>query len=208
MKVMNAKEIGGDPIRNEKSRIFVDVFYYWIKFFSKDKEVLKKAFAHMFNPDAFYVAILDDQVAGFASIYNDQIKNISLDRKQLQKHLGFFMGLAAYKILKKEFEDKQYPFEMTPQMQAIEFVASNAQYRRKGVASEIIKHIIKEDHHTVFVLEVADTNTSAVSLYKKIGFKEFMKVKMKNSKQSGVDHLIYMAYQKKASTNPNGMIAP
>ena len=152
--------------------------------------------------------ILDDQVAGFASIYNDQIKNISLDRKQLQKHLGFFMGLAAYKILKKEFEDKQYPFEMTPQMQAIEFVASNAQYRRKGVASEIIKHIIKEDHHTVFVLEVADTNTSAVSLYKKIGFKEFMKVKMKNSKQSGVDHLIYMAYQKKASTNPNGMIAP
>ena len=43
---------------------------------------------------------------------------------------------------------------MTPQMQAIEFVASNAQYRRKGVASEIIKHIIKEDHHTVFVLRL------------------------------------------------------
>ena len=53
MKVMNAKEIGGDPIRNEISSIFVDGFYKWIKFFSKDKEVLKKAFAHMFNPDAF-----------------------------------------------------------------------------------------------------------------------------------------------------------
>ena len=47
MKVMNAKEIGGDPIRNEISSIFVDGFYKWIKFFSKDKEALKKAFAHI-----------------------------------------------------------------------------------------------------------------------------------------------------------------
>lgn len=109
------------------------------------------------------------------------------------------MGLAAYKILKKEFEDKQYPFEMTPQMQAIEFVASNAQYRERALHRDHKTHN-KRRPHTVFVLEVADTNTSAVSLYKKIGFKEFMKVKMKNSKQSGVDHLIYMAYQKKAST--------
>ena len=101
----------------------------------------------------YMVLVDDDDVSDFEVLYRE-CRNKAY--------------IIAYKILKKEFEDKQYPFEMTPQMQAIEFVASNAQYRRKGVASEIIKHIIKEDHHTVFVLEVADTNTSAVSLYKKM----------------------------------------
>ena len=53
MKVICAGEVSSNHIRNEISSIFVDGFYKWIKFFSKDKEVLKKAFAHMFNLDAF-----------------------------------------------------------------------------------------------------------------------------------------------------------
>lgn len=120
MKVICAGEVSSNHIRNEISSIFVDGFYEWIKFFSKDKDVLKKAFAHMFNLDAFYIAIIDEQVAGFASICNDRIKNISLNRKQLQKHLGFFMGFFAYKVLRKEFEDKKYPFTTTSDMQPIE----------------------------------------------------------------------------------------
>lgn len=101
MEVICAGEVSSNYIRNEISSIFVDGFYEWIKFFSKDKDVLKKAFAHMFNLDAFYIAIIDEAVAGFASISNDRVKNISLNRKQLQKHLGFFMGFFAYKVLRK-----------------------------------------------------------------------------------------------------------
>lgn len=196
MKVICAGEVSSNHIRNEISSIFVDGFYEWIKFFSKDKDVLKKAFAHMFNLDAFYIAIIDEQVAGFASISNDRIKNISLNKKQLQKHLGFFMGFFAYKVFRKEFENKKYPFTITSDMQPIEFVATSSNYQRCGVASKIIQYIFEHDSHASFVLEVADTNLKAVALYKKLGFKEITRIKMKNSKQSGVDNLLYMEYVK------------
>ena len=196
MEVICAGEVSSNHIRNEISSIFVDGFYEWIKFFSKDKDVLKKAFAHMFNLDAFYIAIIDERVAGFASISNDRVKNISLNRKQLQQHLGFFMGFFAYKVLRKEFEDKKYPFTITSDMQPIEFVATSSNYQRCGVASKIIQYIFEHDPHTSFVLEVADTNSKAVALYKKLGFKEITRIKMKNSKQSGVDNLLYMEYVK------------
>lgn len=196
MKVICAGEISSNHIRNEISSIFVDGFYEWIKFFSKDKDVLKKAFAHMFNLDAFYIAIIDEAVAGFASISNERIKNISLNRKQLQKHLGFFMGFFAYKVLRKEFEDKKYPFTITSDIQPIEFVATSSNHQRCGVASKIIQYIFENDSHTSFVLEVADTNSKAVALYKKLGFEEITRIKMKNSKQSGVDNLLYMEYAK------------
>lgn len=196
MKVICAGEVSSNHIRNEISSIFVNGFYEWIKFFSKDKDVLKKAFAHMFNLDAFYIAIIDEEVAGFASISNDRIKNISLNRKQLQKHLGFFMGFFAYKVFRKEFEDKKYPFTITSDMQPIEFVATSSNHQRCGVASKIIQYIFENDSHTSFVLEVADTNSKAVALYKKLGFKEITRIKMKNSKQSGVDNLLYMVKEK------------
>ena len=196
MEVICAGEVSSNHIRNEISSIFVNGFYEWIKFFSKDKDVLKKAFAHMFNLDAFYIAIIDEEVAGFASISNDRIKNISLNRKQLQKHLGFFMGFFAYKVFRKEFEDKKYPFTITSDMQPIEFVATSSNHQRCGVASEIIQYIFENDSHTSFVLEVADTNSKAVALYKKLGFEEITRIKMKNSKQSGVDNLLYMVKEK------------
>lgn len=196
MEVICAGEVSSNHIRNEISSIFVNGFYEWIKFFSKDKDVLKKAFAHMFNLDAFYIAIIDEEVAGFASISNDRIKNISLNRKQLQKHLGFFMGFFAYKVFRKEFEDKKYPFTITSDMQPIEFVATSSNHQRCGVASKIIQYIFENDSHTSFVLEVANTNSKAVALYKKLGFKEITRIKMKNSKQSGVDNLLYMVKEK------------
>ena len=150
----------------------------------------------MFNLDAFYIAIIDERVAGFASISNNRVKNISLNRKQLQQHLGFFMGFFAYKVLRKEFEDKKYPFTITSDMQPIEFVATSSNHQRCGVASKIIQYIFEHDPHTSFVLEVADTNSKAVALYKKLGFEEITRIKMKNSKQSGVDNLLYMVKEK------------
>ena len=81
-------------------------------------------------------------------------------------------------------------------MQPIEFVATSSNHQRCGVASKIIQYIFENDSHTSFVLEVADTNSKAVALYKKLGFKEITRIKMKNSKQSGVDNLLYMVKEK------------
>lgn len=178
------------------SDIFVDGFYQWLKYFSKDKQKLSRAFAHMFNFDVFYVATLDGNIAGIAALNDGTSSTVKLNKKEIQKHLGFFMGWFAYKMLKHEFMDKQYPFDMTPGVGYVEFVATAPAYRGKGAATAIIEHFFSLPQFSEYILEVADTNENAVRLYEKLGFCEFKRVEMKNKKQSGVNFLVYMRYEK------------
>ena len=186
-----------DKATNDRiSEIFVDGFYQWLHYFSKDKDKLVSAFSHMFNRDVFYVALLNGEICGIAACNDGKIKAVHLESKELKKHLGFVKGSIAYAVLKREFEYKQYPFPIEPDMGCIEFVATSPVFRGKGVASEIIRSIFETTPFVNYVLEVADTNVKAVSLYTKLGFTEFMRVEEKHSKRSGINYLIYMKYSK------------
>ncbi|HNW04445.1 MAG TPA: N-acetyltransferase [Oscillospiraceae bacterium] len=183
-------------VSDKISKIFVDGFYQWLLYFSKDKKKLMNAFSHMFNTNIFYVALSDGQLCGIAACSDGKAKSVHLEKRKLQKHLGLVKGTIAYVILKREFEEKQYPFPIEPDTGFIEFVATSPEYRGQGVASEIITNIFKETPHTNYVLEVADTNYNAVNLYTKLGFKEFKRVAEKHSKRSGINYLVYMRYIK------------
>lgn len=197
MKIIKACEIDRN-IRLQISTVFVEGFHQWLKFFSKDKEKLARAFAHMFNLDVFYVAMEGDAVAGITACTDGVAKCVHLEKQPLRQHLGFLMGTITHVILKKQFEEKPYPFAIPAGMGTIEFVATAPKHRGKGVAMELIGHIIAAEPYAEYVLEVADTNTSAVRLYEKLGFAEFMRVKEKHSKQSGVNFLVYMKIEKGA----------
>jgi len=106
------------------------------------------------------------------------------------------MRTITYFILKREFEEKLYPFEITKGMGMVEFIATSIKYRGQGVASAIMKHICDFTPYDVYALEVADTNTNAVKLYKKPGYSEFLRIRQKHSKKSGVNYLVYMKYIK------------
>lgn len=193
IKVMNATKSHTD-VRDRISEIFVDGFFQWLKFFSKDKDVLTGAFAHMFNLDVFYVAEAEGQIVGIAALNDGTKQTVHLDKKELQKHLGWIKGTITYKVLKKEFEDKDYPFDFKSGMGYVEFVGTASNYRGRGVASAIIEHFFAIPGYNEYVLEVADTNKNAVMLYEKLGFTEFMRIEMKNKKQSGVNNLVYMRH--------------
>lgn len=53
MEIIRAAELGNDA-RMKISELFVDGFYQWLKYFSKDKAKLAKAFQYMFNLEVFY----------------------------------------------------------------------------------------------------------------------------------------------------------
>ncbi|MFA6941130.1 MAG: hypothetical protein WCQ54_09145 [Clostridiaceae bacterium] len=108
MEIMKMNEVRSD-VSFKVSKIFVEVFYQWLKFFSKDQKKLTKTFAHIFNPDVFYVAMIDEKVAGFAACARPENPSVHLVQKEFRQHLGFWKGTLAYRILKKEFEDKPYP---------------------------------------------------------------------------------------------------
>ncbi|MFA5527026.1 MAG: GNAT family N-acetyltransferase [Peptostreptococcales bacterium] len=202
MKIIRANEFGNDT-KIKISKIFVDGFYQWLNFFSKDKDKLTKAFSHMFNLEFFYVAIIDGEIAGIAACADGKVPSVHLKSQELKKHLGFFMGIITYFILKREFEQKLYPFEITKGMGMVEFVATSTKFRGQGVASAIMKHILDSTPYDVYALEVADTNIKAIKLYEKLGYSEFLRIKQKHSKQSGVNNLVYMKCLKTTTNSYN-----
>ncbi|MCU1806459.1 hypothetical protein NVV31_13815 [Cytobacillus firmus] len=90
-------------ISNEMSTIFVDGFYQWLNYFSKDKAKLYGTFVHMFNTEVFYTAAVDNNFAAIAA-YTNNIPSVKLKYSEFRKHLRFIMGSIAYIILKKEYE--------------------------------------------------------------------------------------------------------
>ncbi|WP_264737806.1 GNAT family N-acetyltransferase [Cytobacillus firmus] len=192
-------------ISNEMSTIFVDCFYQWLNYFSKDKAKLYRTFVHMFNTEVFYTAAVDNHIAAITACTNN-IPSVKLKYSEFRKHLGLIMGSISYIILKKEFEKKQYPFQISEKMGAIEFVATSVNYRGQRVATELLKTIMDSTSYDEYVLEVADTNTAAIKLYEKLGFAEFMRISQKHSKRSGVNYLVYMKHLKMKEVESLGPI--
>ena len=134
----------------ENSRVyladfFVEGFYIWLKYFSKNKTKLKKAFAHIFVLEHFYVAFKDGNPAGMAAVSDGNTLVVKLNKKELTKHLGFIIGRIAFYVLKKEFEvlGKQG----LPRFPEISFVSVLEKYQRQGIAEELINYVIS---HTTY----------------------------------------------------------
>lgn len=194
--VIRADKLDFD-VRQQMSGIFADGFTQWLIFFSKDKNIIAKAFAHMFVLDQFYVAVKGNNIAGMVACTDCKTLSVKLSKKELRKYLGFFKGSIAAIVLKKEFER---PFiNSLPDTSSIEFVGTATEYRGQGVASQIIKHIIENTNYREYLIEeVADTNAAAMNLYKKLGFVEYRRkpVAKKIAEKIGVNNFIALKYIK------------
>ncbi|TYR81895.1 GNAT family N-acetyltransferase [Priestia megaterium] len=193
MEIKHASELGENS-KKKISEIFVDGFGQHFTFFSKNNKKLIDAFEHMFVMDVFYAAIIDGEITSITACTNGKGSSVYLNKKELRKHLGFYKGTLAYMFLKPEFQKP--PIETGDEIASVEFVATASKFRGKGAATAIMNHLFSLPQYNEYVLEVADTNTSAVKSYEKLGYKEFKRVKQKHSKRSGVNDLVYMKYRK------------
>ena len=192
MEIKKALEYG-DNIREKITELYVEELYdIGLKFFSNNKEKLKKVFLNMIAPEYFYVVIIDNELAGMAACLDKGHLCINANFKSFVIHLGLFKGL----IANLEFKDysEKYGKYIDDKTARIENVATNSKYKRKGIASAIIKHIFSLSEYKHYFLEVADTNMNALKLYEKLGFKEVYRKKVMPG--SGINYLIYMKYSK------------
>lgn len=193
--VERADTLKKDP-REQMSVIFADGFTQWLEFFSKDKNLIAKAFAHMFVLDQFYVAVAGDEIAGIASCTDCKTLAVRLNARELRKHLGFIKGTIAGIAVKKEFE--QLSDNPPIDTGSIGFVGTSSKFRGQGAASQIIRHLIKNTpYHTYLIEEVADTNLAAMNLYQKLGFQEYKRtpVSPKLAKKIGINSFIALKYE-------------
>ncbi|MDR2484111.1 MAG: hypothetical protein LBD55_01800 [Treponema sp.] len=93
----------GDAIREKFSALFVDGFGKDLKYFSKDTNKLTKAFSHMFVLEYFYVAVLDNEIAGMVVCIDKEHFCINHNKAILKKHLGILKGSIANSLLKNYF---------------------------------------------------------------------------------------------------------
>ena len=189
MNFIRTDKLAFDP-RPQMGRIFVDGFYQWLKHFSKDKEKLTGALSHIFILDCFYTAVQSDEIASITACTDGTTPPIKLDRKTICNSLGLFRGIIAYIMLKKHLMIYRYPFEFPQNTGSIEFVATAIKYRGKGAAAQLLEHVMNIMPYDEYILEVADTNTSAVRLYSKLGFSAFRRAPA--PKNSGFNYFMYM----------------
>jgi ribosomal protein S18 acetylase RimI-like enzyme len=202
MEIKRAVDIGGN-IQEIISEIFVDAYEKDLKYFSKDKERLKKALTHMFVPEYFFMAIIDNEIAGMAVCIDKDCFCTKHDRKTLVKYLGLYKGMSANIMFKHYFcKYPKYPIELDEKTASVEFVATRAKFRKKGVASAIMNHLFNLPEYKNYILEVADTNTSAFELYKKLGYKEELRIELGAiaRKYTGINYLVYMKYTKEGES--------
>jgi ribosomal protein S18 acetylase RimI-like enzyme len=192
MEIKPAKDLT-ENINEKISTLFVEAFGKDLKIISKDTNKLTKAFAHMFVPEYFYIAIIDDEIAGMMVCVDKEHYCINHNKKILTGNLGLIKGLLANMIFKKYFNKyPKYPVDIDEKTGSIEFVATNNKYRKMGIATSIMEYIFSLNMYEKYILEVADTNEKAFNLYRKLGFKEIYRIRQKFSKQIGINYLVYM----------------
>jgi len=185
-----------EPDREKIAEIITDGFYdhdAGLKFFTRNKEKFKKFIANALLLEHFYIAVIDNEIAGAVGCTNKRKKQFSLstDIKIYIKIFGFkgiilwFMLVGGEKYIKPKTNEKTGVFDI---------VGTSAKHQRMGVASAIIRHIFSLPEYDNYMLEVADTNTSAIKLYKKLGFTE--ESRRKFFQKSGINHFVYMRYWK------------
>jgi ribosomal protein S18 acetylase RimI-like enzyme len=179
------------------SAIFADGFTQWLGFFSKDRNKIAKAFAHIFVLNQFYLAMYGDKVAAMAACTDGTELSVRLNTKQLIKYLGYYKGILAGLILKREF---QVPFKnLAGDKCSIEFVGTALEFRGQGAASQVITYILENKSYKEYLIEeVADTNIPAMKLYEKLGFKEYKRKAFpkKLAEKNGINHLVSLKYFK------------
>ena len=140
MEIKRAIEFG-DNAREKITELYVEGFFNdGLKFFSKDKEKLKKAFAPVFVVENFYVAVIDNEIAGMIACMKKEKLCMNISMKNFVKQLGIFGGLLAY-FGNRNFLSKFKT--ITDEKTAIpEFLATNEKYSKRGIASTLMKYLL------------------------------------------------------------------
>ena len=170
--------------------LFAEGFYEWLHYFSKDKARLGAAFAPAFRLGTFFVAVAPGNRVVSMVGCPDGEPALVLHRPDFVATLGQLRGRIAYRVLKRHLIDNaRYPFPIEPGMGSIEYVVADPAVRGQGITGRLIEYVMRQRPYSIYMLEVAGTNTRAVRLYERLGFREFLRKPA--GKRSGVGDFLY-----------------
>ncbi|MCL2415122.1 MAG: GNAT family N-acetyltransferase [Bacteroidales bacterium] len=202
MEIKKATEFD-DSIREKVSELFVDAFSKDLALLLKNDEDRKKmivASTHMFVLEHVRLAVIDGEIAGMIAYIPQNGVFIKPRKRIFMKHFGvvkgFIVGFMFGHYLKSTL--KKYPsLKTTEKTAGVEMVGTNPKFRGRGVATALLNHVHALPEYDTYFLEVVDTNTNAVELYKRLGYVEAARKKAKGGeKKSGINYFLCLKYSK------------
>ncbi|RCV57589.1 GNAT family N-acetyltransferase [Marinitenerispora sediminis] len=179
----------GEGYRRRITEVFVGGFGPDFASLSKDPRRLADAFEHMLVLDTFHVGLVDGRPAGIAALTDGVRPSTRHSAAELRRHLGLVRGTIADLAFRSEFQGGVPGIR--PGAASIEFVATSPDYQGRGVATAVLDHLLALPGYTEYVLaDVADTNTAALSLYRKLGFTEYRRRRVRHTRWTGIRYYV------------------
>lgn len=172
---------------------------YWI--FEKNIEKGSTVLQGCINYNNGIYAIEDGNVVGFIGIQFRKNKFREFNISTLKSHYGL-IG-ATWRGLLNKFENKSN--SLKDDEMYIDLIVVDANHRGKGIASLLIEKVTNlsiENNFNKILLDVVDTNESAINLYKKLGYKTLKVIDFKGLTDfMGYRKVMYMCKNLKGEDN-------
>lgn len=179
--------------RKEIAYVFADSFSHDWKALSDDTNKVAGALESGCILKDYVVAIEDGKAVGFLALVSGKTRAFQVPIKVFQKEFGFFKGYMIGMALKSDMERE---IVLEEEEAYIDIIGVRKSYQHRGIASKLLDYIIKNCDYNSYLLSVTDINTNAIACYKKKGFKEIRREKVKFAKQKGFSEYLYLKYIK------------
>lgn len=190
IEIVAARDLGED-FRRPIAAVFADAFGPDFSYFAKSTSQLTDTFEHMLVLDLFYVALIGGAPAGITACTDGRQQCVRPDRAQLRRHLGVINGTIADFFFRREFGGTVA--EAGGTTASLEFVGTATAHQGKGVATALLTHLLSLPRYDEYLLvDISDINTTALTLYEKLGFVEYKRRKVRHTKRTGINHYISM----------------
>ncbi|TJY63663.1 GNAT family N-acetyltransferase [Arthrobacter sp. CAU 1506] len=183
----------GEEYRRRITEVYVRSFADDFVAFSRDTGRLADAFEHMLLLDRFYIALVDGEPAGMASLTEGDQVLFAPRWRQIRRHLGLARGLLGYVVIRSWFMGSSDGAR--PGLAEIGFVATEPSYQGRGVGTALLRHLLALPGYREYVLEdIKDTNAPALGLYAKLGFTIYKRRKVRFARRAGFTELVSMKF--------------
>lgn len=190
MKIRRATEAD----RNDIAYVYANAFSEDWKQLSSDTEKVKRALRNGLILNNYIVAICDEKIVAFIALVTDKMRAFKIPMKDFQKEFGFFKGYMVGMAMKNDMEKEILLDKNTVY---IDIIGVCKKYQHRGIASSLIDYVVENFDYSYYLLSVTDINSRAIECYKKKGFVEVKREKVKYPKQRGFSEYLYMKKFKK-----------
>lgn len=179
--------------RGEIAFVFADAFSNDWKILSSDTTKVARALEKGHVISTYIVAISHDRIVGVLALVTDEQRAFNIPLKEFQKAFGFFKGYMIGSALKHDMEKV---ISLNKHCAYIDILGVCKEFQHKGIASSLLDYVFVNYEYSSYLLSLTNKNDKASSLYKKKGFHEIRREKVKFAKQKGFSEYIYLEYKK------------